>query len=118
MTTVGYGDIYPITALGRVMTVVITFLGVGAVAIPTGIISAGFVEEYTELSRRRFGTSDPYSAFCETVRPDSDYDGMCVTDIEEEFDIRILAIQREGNILMPVGSTIVRPDDTLICQRV
>ena len=49
--TVGYGDIYPITVLGRIMTVVITFLGVGAVAIPTGIISAGFVEEYSELAR-------------------------------------------------------------------
>lgn len=115
--TVGYGDIYPITALGRVMTVVITFLGVGAVAIPTGIISAGFVEEYTELSRRRPGASDPYSAFCETVRRDSDYDGMLVSDAEEEFDIRILAIQRDGNIVMPAGDTVIKPNDTLICQR-
>lgn len=115
--TVGYGDIYPVTALGRVMTVVITFLGVGAVAIPTGIISAGFVEEYTELSRRRSGASDPYNAFCETVRQNGDYDGMCVTDIEEAYDIRILAIQREGNIVMPVGSMIIKPEDTLICQR-
>ncbi|MCR5836183.1 MAG: potassium channel family protein [Lachnospiraceae bacterium] len=47
--TVGYGDIYPITALGRIMTVVITLLGVGCVAIPAGIISAGFVEQYTKI---------------------------------------------------------------------
>ena len=50
--TVGYGDIYPITRVGRFMGAVITFLGVGAVAIPTGIISAGFVEEYQRMTER------------------------------------------------------------------
>ena len=50
LLTVGYGDIYPITLAGRIMAIIITFLGVGGVAIPTGIISAGFVEQYTELS--------------------------------------------------------------------
>lgn len=44
--TVGYGDIYPITILGRVLAIIIAILGVGVVAIPTGIISAGFVEHY------------------------------------------------------------------------
>lgn len=47
LLTVGYGDIYPITALGKVLGIFITFLGVGMVAIPTGIISAGFVEQYS-----------------------------------------------------------------------
>ncbi|MEI3212171.1 MAG: ion transporter [Lachnospiraceae bacterium] len=46
LLTVGYGDIYPITTLGKVMAICIAYLGVGAVAIPTGIISAGFVEQY------------------------------------------------------------------------
>ena len=50
--TVGYGDIYPITVMGRVMGIIIAILGVGVVAIPTGIISAGFVEQYTQLQRR------------------------------------------------------------------
>ena len=40
LLTVGYGDIYPITTLGRIMAICIAYLGVGAVAIPTGIISA------------------------------------------------------------------------------
>ena len=48
MLTVGYGDIYPITTAGQIMAIVIAFLGVGVVAIPTGIISAGFVEQYTK----------------------------------------------------------------------
>lgn len=44
LTTVGYGDIYPITVGGKIMAGVIALLGIGLVAVPTGIISAGFVE--------------------------------------------------------------------------
>ena len=44
LLTVGYGDIYPVTPWGEVASIVITFLGVGMVAIPTGILSAGFTE--------------------------------------------------------------------------
>ena len=51
LLTVGYGDIYPITPLGRLMAMVITLLGVGMVAIPTGIISAGFVEWYDKMNK-------------------------------------------------------------------
>lgn len=45
LTTVGYGDIYPVTAAGKILSAVIAFLGVALVAVPTGIISAGFVEQ-------------------------------------------------------------------------
>lgn len=48
LLTVGYGDIYPITPLGEAVSTLITFLGVGMVAIPTGILSAGFTEYETE----------------------------------------------------------------------
>ena len=44
LTTVGYGDIYPITVVGRILGAVIAIMGIGMVAIPTGILSAGFVE--------------------------------------------------------------------------
>lgn len=44
ITTVGYGDIYPVTTAGRILSGVIAVLGIGLVAVPTGIISAGFVE--------------------------------------------------------------------------
>ncbi len=47
--TVGYGDIYPVTVLGKAMAIVISLLGVGVVAVPTGIISAGFVEQHSKL---------------------------------------------------------------------
>lgn len=45
LTTVGYGDIFPITAIGKVLSAVIALLGIGLVAVPTGIISAGFMEQ-------------------------------------------------------------------------
>jgi voltage-gated potassium channel len=44
LTTVGYGDIYPVTAFGKLLGTAIAMLGIALVAIPTGIISAGFIE--------------------------------------------------------------------------
>ena len=44
LTTVGYGDLYPITPLGRFLGAVIALLGIGMVAVPTSILSAGFME--------------------------------------------------------------------------
>jgi len=44
LTTVGYGDIYPITVAGKILGAFIAILGIGIVAVPTGILSAGFVE--------------------------------------------------------------------------
>jgi len=45
ITTVGYGDVYPVTAIGKVLGSVIELLGVALVAVPTGIISAGYMSE-------------------------------------------------------------------------
>ena len=48
LTTVGYGDIYPITAFRKILGALIAILGIGMVAIPTGILSAGFMEHLSE----------------------------------------------------------------------
>lgn len=45
LTTVGYGDIYPITPLGQFMGGVIAIIGIGLFALPTGILASGFSEE-------------------------------------------------------------------------
>ena len=45
LTTIGYGDIYPVTVLGKILASVVAIIGIGIIAIPTGIISAGFVGE-------------------------------------------------------------------------
>ena len=50
LTTVGYGDTYPVTPVGRVAGAVVALLGIGMIALPTGILGSGFIEE---LQRRR-----------------------------------------------------------------
>lgn len=45
LTTIGYGDVYPVTAMGQFLAAVVAIFGIGMIAIPTGIISAGFLEE-------------------------------------------------------------------------
>ncbi len=44
LTTVGYGDIYPITPLGRICASLIMILGIGVVALPTGLVGSAFYE--------------------------------------------------------------------------
>lgn len=44
LTTVGYGDIYPVTGLGKFLSAIIALIGIGFVALPTGIISSAFIE--------------------------------------------------------------------------
>lgn len=45
LTTVGYGDVCPVTPLGKAIASVVAILGIGMFALPTGILGAGFVEE-------------------------------------------------------------------------
>lgn len=45
LTTVGYGDVYPVTMAGRVLGAVIALLGVGLVALPASILASGFIQE-------------------------------------------------------------------------
>jgi voltage-gated potassium channel len=52
LTTVGYGDVYPITAFGKIVSGFIAVLGIGLVALPTGLISAGFVEKIAKTKRQ------------------------------------------------------------------
>ena len=54
LATVGYGDVYPITVGGKIFATIISLVGIGVVAIPTGVISASFVEEiYKERIKRK-----------------------------------------------------------------
>ena len=45
LTTVGYGDIYPITTIGRIVTMVSSAFGIAIIALPSGILTAGYLEE-------------------------------------------------------------------------
>lgn len=52
LTTVGYGDVYPETAWGRVAAGLVALAGVGIVALPTGILASSFAEEFRERHER------------------------------------------------------------------
>jgi len=52
LTTVGYGDAYPVTVMGRFLASIIALLGIAMFALPAGILSAGFVE-YGEKNKRK-----------------------------------------------------------------
>lgn len=43
LTTIGYGDVYPITFAGRLLAMILAFIGIGLVALPTGILTSGFI---------------------------------------------------------------------------
>lgn len=58
VTTVGYGDIYPITTAGRMISAIITFLGIGLTAIPTAIISAGFIDQSNKMRKKHDKTCE------------------------------------------------------------
>lgn len=58
LTTIGYGDVYPVTTLGKVLGGVIAVAGVGIVALPTAVIAAGFAEELKRKRRRRDADGD------------------------------------------------------------
>ncbi len=48
LTTVGYGDVYPETILGRIAAGIVALAGIGIVAMPTGILASAFAEEFRE----------------------------------------------------------------------
>ncbi len=60
LTTVGYGDIFPITGVGKFLASIIAVLGVGMFALPAGIVGSGFVEEIQRHKHKR----DPNCPHC------------------------------------------------------
>ena len=48
LTTVGYGDIYPISDIGRIVSMISALVGIAIIALPSGIITAGYMEEVQE----------------------------------------------------------------------
>lgn len=52
LTTVGYGDIYPITTAGRIITMISSVFGIAVVALPAGIITAGYMDALNEEKKQ------------------------------------------------------------------
>ena len=115
LLTVGYGDIYPITTAGKVFGIVITFLGVGMVAIPTGIISAGFVDQYSRIKRiSEYGQASDVHFIQVYLRKRDAWVGKTVRDAGLPGGVIAAAIQRGSQIVMPRGDTVLQAGDTLV----
>ena len=115
LLTVGYGDIYPITTLGRIMAICIAYLGVGAVAIPTGIISAGFVEQY----QRKSSLSNIKEADIHEIAEifvDKRFAGKSVEEMEAAEQVTIFLILREDLSILPQKDTILKLNDIIVIR--
>lgn len=114
LLTVGYGDIYPITPLGKAMGIVIAFLGVGIVAIPTGIISAGFVEQYSRLQKIGNNMEEDVHFIKIELTPSDKWVGHRIIELELPKGMIIAAIQRHNDTIVPRGSVRLCAGDKIV----
>ena len=115
LLTVGYGDIYPITTMGKMFSIVITFLGVGMVAIPTGIISAGFVDQYSRIKRLSEYADEEDIHFIKVhLREEDAWNGRTIQALRFPQGVIVAAVQRGEKIIVPRGSTVLQEGDTLV----
>ena len=115
LLTVGYGDIYPVTTMGKLLGTIIAFLGVGMVAIPTGIISAGFVEQYSRFKRfGDYGIEEDISFIQTELTKKDRWANKAISDLGLPRGILIAAVRREGSVLIPRGDVVLKAGDMLI----
>jgi len=115
LLTVGYGDIYPVTTLGKFFGILIAFLGVGMVAIPTGIISAGFVEQYTRLKELGDLAAEHSINFIEILLDKKDkWVGVCIKEVNLPDNTIVALIKRGEEVLMPNGDTTLLAGDVVV----
>ena len=53
LTTVGYGDVYPVTEIGRIIAMISSMFGIAIVALPAGIITAEYIKELEERTENK-----------------------------------------------------------------
>ena len=56
LTTVGYGDLYPISHIGRVISIISSMVGIAIIALPSGIITAGYMDELNRRNEKKQDT--------------------------------------------------------------
>ena len=88
-----------------------SFLGVGAVAIPTGIISAGFVEHYTKVQGEDTKGGMPILQMKAGI--DSKWIGKSVREIDAQSNMLILIAERKGKTIRPTADYRVEVGDKL-----
>ena len=115
LLTIGYGDIYPVTVGGKIMAIVISFLGVGMVAIPTGIISAGFVESYTKINKIVFKEEEKPLHFVASVMvKDHPWNHKPLKEAILPPETVLAVIIRDEKEIIPKGDLVFETGDILI----
>ena len=115
LLTIGYGDIYPVTTMGKIFSIFITFLGVGMVAIPTGIISAGFVDQYTRIKRiSEYADEDEVHFIRVALTEHDSWSGKTIQQLGLPHGVIVVAIQRGHEVVVPRGSVELMADDVLV----
>ena len=110
--TIGYGDICPVTTLGKVLAIFISFLGVGAVAIPTGILSAGFVEQYSKESHKK-SLVDLNSIGEVLITKGHEYEGLTPYEIRKNYNMKVYLILRDNLTIIPTDDVILLCEDII-----
>jgi voltage-gated potassium channel len=115
LLTVGYGDIYPITVPGKILAICTAFLGVGVVAIPTGIISAGFVEQYSKVKHIHTVSAENALGFITIrIRRNHIWKDCMVRDMNLPQGLILALILRKDEVMVPRGDVMIRENDKLI----
>lgn len=114
LLTVGYGDIYPITVIGKIMGIITAFAGVGLVAIPTGIISAGFVEQYRLNSEAEKVHKDVEKIGEIVLKPGHEFIGKRVHELKERFNCSVYMVVRGELTLLPTDTLVLKENDMVV----
>ena len=115
LLTVGYGDIYPVTTLGKILGIIITFLGVGMVAIPTGIISAGFVDQYSNIKKRsEIGYQEDINFIKIRLEKNDTWVGKRIADLDLPRGVIVAIIKRGDKHLVPRGAVVLEEKDRIV----
>ncbi len=117
--TVGYGDIYPITIGGRIMAIFISFLGVGLVAIPTGIISAGFVEQYSHVETLSDFAAKSHEKYIMLHLDENSHPwiGKKIDELALPPELIVAAVIRDDKVIVPDKDALLTKGDLIsLCR--
>ena len=115
LLTVGYGDIYPVTYLGKILSIGITFLGVGMVAIPTGIISAGFVDQYSRMKKiSEYAQEEDVHFIKVNLKKQDRWVGRQIKELGLPHGVIVAMVRRGKENIVPRGDVVLKVNDTVI----
>ena len=113
LTTVGYGDIYPVSIMGRIITMVSSIFGIAIVALPAGIITAGYMTEIDKENDKK--NSKVITIVKHIIRNMLHYFISCSSDSKTgSLKNSVRFISRPSQIFFIVSMDISRLDSSVI----